>query len=218
MSIRTTKYKVPNLLKQIQAFEELIQKETGKDLDHYMGVQFHYDKAQEECDFAYHCDPIDGIEMASTGFDGIHFSFLTDHGAAKDLDHAAIVLVDPSWHEYHVSLVASNLKDFLRLFITTKNVFSLQPEDDSYKNGEINEDTDYIYRRLLEYFELTPFEDPVAYRNEMIDARSRSVMLPTRNGLGVVQVSSDQHHASFDVDEDGDIDLSELQTFLPKPV
>ncbi|MDF9841049.1 MULTISPECIES: hypothetical protein [unclassified Paenibacillus] len=95
MQRRTAKYAVPGILKQLEAFDVLIRQETGNTLDDYMGIQFQYDEAEREPDFAYPCDPVDSILMASTGWDGLHFSFLTDFGAVKDLDNAPIVFVEP---------------------------------------------------------------------------------------------------------------------------
>lgn len=211
MRKHAAKYPVPEMLKQLQAFDEFIQQETGNTLDDYMGIQFQYDEAEQEVDFAYPCDPVDSILMASTGWDGLHFSFLTDFGTVRDLEHAPIVFVEPICHEYHVSLVAANIKDFLRMFITTKNILSLRPEDDSYKNDDISEDCVYICRRMAEYFGLTPFEDPVVYRRELLERREVAAVLPTRNGIGVMQVSSDSAHESFEVDEDVDVELEELK-------
>lgn len=211
MQRRTAKYAVPGILKQLEAFDELIRQETGNTLDDYMGIQFQYDEAEREPDFAYSCDPVDSILMASTGWDGLHFSFLTDFGAVKDLDNAPIVFVEPIGYGHHVSLVAANIKDFLRMFITTKSILSLKPEDDSYKNDAISQDHEYIAGRLAEYFRLSPFEDPVAYRREFLERREQAVVLPTRNGVGVVQVSSDPAHVSLEVDGDGDVELEELK-------
>lgn len=211
MQRRTTKYPVPEMLKQLQAFDELIQQETGNNLDYYLGIQFQYDEAEREADFAYPCDPVDSILLASTGWDGRHYSFLTDFGAVKDLEQAPVIFVEPIAYEHHVSLIAANITDFLRMFITTKSIVTLTPEDDSYQNDDISEDSEYICRRLAEYFGLVPFEDLAAYRRDLLERREREAVLPTRNGIGVMQVSSDSAHASFDVDEDGDVELEELK-------
>lgn len=75
--------------------------------------------------FSYYITPPDLIPFASTGGDGIHFGFLTDFGAVKDLENAPIVCVTPT-NDPRIRYLSRDIREFLRMVITLPDAENLE--------------------------------------------------------------------------------------------
>ncbi|WP_339266720.1 hypothetical protein NYE54_24025 [Paenibacillus sp. FSL K6-1330] len=64
--------------------------------------------------------------FGKTGVGGDHFAFYTFNQSIKDLEEATIIFIQRMFFEKAVNLVARNLKDFLALFITLKELYVIE--------------------------------------------------------------------------------------------
>lgn len=64
---------------------------------------------------SYFNTPFDVVIIGTTGMDGDHFGILTEFGSATDLEEAPIVMVAPMDFDQPVKVVASNLREFIRM-------------------------------------------------------------------------------------------------------
>lgn len=119
-----------SILKTLLTINRELYELNGENVVDYLGIYI-----SEEPDLAYECTPEDALVFAHTGMGGDHFAFLTLNGSITDLDEAPIVFVQPMMFDYPVKLVARNLKDFLSIFLTLKELYILE-RFDWYKSKE----------------------------------------------------------------------------------
>jgi len=156
------------------------------------------------------------IKFASPGVDGVHFGFLTDFGQVKDLEDAYIVRVDPMDSDEPVHIVARNIQDFLRLLCFAPdalfNVDVTTSEEYIKKNYELATfpDLDDIHvmvsKRLRQRFFLEPIGSLYGYMQKVKLERESEIVLPTEDGIGVINKNLSkegiQKRDLFDLDSD----------------
>lgn len=153
----------------------------------------------------YYCTPVDAVRFANTGGDGIHYAFLTDFGSNLNLDECPIICVEPM-DPTKTRLVAKNLFDFLSLQLLgaedllSNHFTSEEAYIDYLENGreqmEISSYFDYasweantlaVGELAKERFALEPISSPFSYWAELRAERERMIVIPTNEGLGVIQ-------------------------------
>jgi hypothetical protein len=115
-------YKMPETLEKLVQLDKDLHQCNGHTVDHYIGlyISFNHD------DDRYECTPEDAVVFGRTGVGGDHFAFYTFNQSIKDLEEAPIIFIQPMFFENAVNLVARNLRDFLALFITLKELYVLE--------------------------------------------------------------------------------------------
>ncbi len=93
-------------------------------LEDYIGIMIRSEEGRK-----YDCTPDDAKVFAFTGVDGDHFAFSTESGTISDLDQAPILFIQPMCFENTVKLVARNIRDFLSIFLTLKEMYILERFD-----------------------------------------------------------------------------------------
>ncbi|SFB61686.1 hypothetical protein SAMN05216312_1198 [Cohnella sp. OV330] len=93
-------------------------------LEENMGIMIRHEEGQK-----YDCTPDDAKVFAFTGVDGDHFAFSTENGTITDLDNAPILFIQPMCFEDSVKAVARNIRDFLSLFLSLKELYILERFD-----------------------------------------------------------------------------------------
>lgn len=161
----------------IQAFaHEIGEKES--ELFEEMGMFLHSSLARWD----YFCTPINSMTFASTGGDGVHYSFL-------NLDNSSIkpVVMTVPMADRHNIILGESLSEFMRLG-ARYGYFSL--EQLAYDRQEtINELNDSFLRNtaemeekvlvnLIKEFDLTPWENVSVRLDELERHYSAQIILP----------------------------------------
>ncbi|MEH7402421.1 hypothetical protein V7148_15670 [Gottfriedia acidiceleris] len=182
------KYEIPKTLVNVINLQNQLDRESGS----LGGLYFSY----ENIDTRYLNTPLDVIQFARTGSDGVHFGFLTDFGQVGDLEDAYIVRVSPMDSDDPVQIVAKNLNDFLRLICyapgavevvdvtTNKDTFQKIPE---IKATQTIEGYEAAERKVLQQkFSLEPFKSLEDYLIGVKNERENQIVLPTEDSLGIL--------------------------------
>ncbi|MFJ7933362.1 hypothetical protein [Sporosarcina sp. NPDC096371] len=175
-------------------------------------------------EFAYAITPPDLIPFAHTGGGGIHFGFLTEFDAIKDLHEAPIVCVSPT-NDPPIRYVARNIQEFLDLASSVPHVEmieslwpcenttameTIQQEYASELDVEWAQKRDKIRRRFQATFH-TKLLPPQQYVQEVLEERSTETAIPTYDGLGVVgAITSDWPGRRYSFDDQRQQDEKEL--------
>jgi hypothetical protein len=218
------KFEVPELLVEFANLDGTVPDFTVS----YIGI----DRVHDDCRwFPYSTTPLDLLQFAWTGCDGIHFGFLTDFGAVADLEQAPIVCVSPSTRP-PLTLVARNLYEFLCALCEVKegpnfsdlqyhfgragdpwwNTFGLDPQD------ETHEEQLRTARIVRERLHLREMPDYRGYLADLWAERARSISLETADGLGILRTarSSSAVPERFDFDAEANKTLDAMRAYLSR--
>ncbi|MEH6939635.1 hypothetical protein V7056_17565 [Bacillus sp. JJ664] len=186
------KYEIPKTLNEIIDFQKQLKSEGLLAYDELMGFDF----SLAEIDTRYLNTPVDVIQFASPGVDGVHFGFLTDFGQVKDLEDAYIIRVSPMDSDDPVRIVARNIHDFLRLLCFAPdalfNVDVTTSEEYIKENPELAtfqaiDDIDLkISDRVRQRFFLEPIRSLNGYMQKVKLEREDEIVLPTEDSIGVI--------------------------------
>ncbi|EHB68513.1 hypothetical protein [Paenibacillus lactis] len=207
------RYPIPKTLEKLKEINRQVSSDLGVELDDILHVYIDYDLSNQDPEFAYNGHPLDVIPFALTAIGGEHFGFLTDFGSIDDLEDAPIVFVQAlPFEEYHVTLLANNIIDFLGLFLSYRDLtslFFLDDEPDIDDNTDPSEDPHLLYvkEKLIEGLGISA-KDPQKYRKDMLEKRSKEVALQTINGIGIKRISSEELGPVYSIDLD--VDYREL--------
>lgn len=215
------KYQIPKTLEKLKEINKQVSSDLEVELDDILNIYIDYDLSNQDSEFAYSGQPLDVIPFALTAFGGEHFGFMTDFGSIEELEDAPIVFVQalPS-EEYHITLIANNIIDFLRLFLTYRdltNLFLVDDESDIEDHTDTSEDPHLLYleAKLIEGLGISAIE-PKKYRQDMLQKRSQEVVLQTINGIGIKRISSEKLSPihSFGPDDDYQVLTNEVQRYF----
>jgi len=179
-------------------------------------------------DFAYSITPPDLIPFANTGGGGIHFGFLTDFGNVPTLTEAPIVCVSPT-NDPPIGYMAHNINDFL-------NLVSSVPHAEMLENIWSNPNETYIQEVFKEAAEYTSADwdaernkVAVHFKNKFVtqqvkigdaiqeakEKRMNTIILSTKDGLGIVGEDSGSTYEKFEFDMNhSDDQLSRINDYL----
>ncbi|WP_433943056.1 hypothetical protein [Paenibacillus sp. SN-8-1] len=171
--------------------------ETPSEL--FLGVDY-------EGTHGYFCTPVDAVQFANTGADGVHYAFLTDFGRFNNLDECRIIRVAPM-NPTSIQLVARNIKDFfcLQLLGCQDLLFNDFQSEDAYLEYLLEQDKDIsnvyfdykswkaekaaVAELAQSFLNLRPIENAYTYIQQLRAERRQQIVLETQDGLGVIQVS-----------------------------
>ena len=203
------KFELKSIEKLIQLENEL--KQMGLSLDRNLSLII----ADET--FRYETTPYDVLTFASTGGDGIHFSFLTDFGTVKNLEEAYIVCVSPMRYPQHIKIVARNIMEFIAVVCTLKSAMVIEnltffTEEKQYQklvadwdeiSSEFKKNALYVSDRLKQEFGIQELNNLYAYVDGVLTERANRTILPTLDGIGIVCVSNERDsHKVFPLSKD----------------
>ncbi|MFD0675219.1 hypothetical protein [Cohnella sp. GCM10027633] len=201
-----TKYPVPLTLKKLKEIDSHLFAERNTNIENLISLDFDFDLLNQDADFAYNNHPLDVIPFALTAFAGEHFGFLTDFGTVIDLENASIVHVEamPAG-EFHVTLIAINLKEFLGLLLANRDwisyIYEQNIEED--KSSDSNPDFSYFSKLLNDQIDIWPLILD-NYRENLIEIRSKRIVVSTLNGIGITRISSDNLGPNLIIDSNKD--------------
>ncbi|MGC5774164.1 hypothetical protein [Paenibacillus pabuli] len=115
-------YEMPESLADIVRIDRELREQHVGTFQDYVGFYIRFNSDDDR----YYCTPNDAVIFGGTGADGDHFAFFTFNGSIRDLEEAPIIFVQPMAFGNQVTLVARNLKDFLALFISLKEIYILE--------------------------------------------------------------------------------------------
>jgi hypothetical protein len=186
------KYEIPKTLVNAINLQSELNSEGLTQFGDLGGLFFSYEKI----DTRYLNTPLDVIQFARTGSDGVHFGFLTDFGQVNDLENAYIVRVSPMDSDDPVQIVARNLRDFLRLICYAPgavDVVDVTTNKDTFHNipelaaTQTIEGYDAEVRKALQQrFSLEPIKSLEGYLDEVKNERENEILLPTEDSLGII--------------------------------
>lgn len=105
--------------------------------------------------------------------------------------------------EFHVTLIARNIRDYLGLFLTYKcmiNMFSTVNEPSQEPSAvETHPHLSAVEAKLIHELGIQKIE-PVSYRQNMLRERSKEVV-QTINGIGVKRMTARELGPTFNVEE-----------------
>ncbi|PEJ58627.1 MULTISPECIES: hypothetical protein [unclassified Bacillus (in: firmicutes)] len=190
------KYEIPKTLVNAINLQSELQSEGITQFGELGGLFFSYEKI----DTRYLNTPLDVIQFANTGSDGVHFGFLTDFGQVNDLENAYIVRVSPMDSDDPVQIVARNLRDFLRLLCYAPGaveVVDVTSDEDTFHSvpeiaaTQTIEGYDAKARKALQQrFSLESINSIESYLNEVKNERESEILLPTEDSLGITNKSA----------------------------
>jgi|GEM_PF-2355777 len=185
-------YEVPASIRLLYELEEKL----GRAMDLELGL------IMNKSNFQYRCTPPDFITFAHSGMDGIHYGFLTDFGAAKDLENAYIAVASPMDFDHELWIVARNIRDFIRIVCTDRSVllnhFGSSEAYITHNNQHKEEESlerMAAARQMLQTFQLSRVEDLAKYMKELDEERGRSVRYRTLDTIGVAAGDMDNAHS-----------------------
>ncbi|MGE7823279.1 hypothetical protein [Paenibacillus sp. NPDC093718] len=114
-------YKRPKTLEKLVQLDQELHQLHGQTVNDYIGFYISFNNDDDR----YECTPEDAVVFGRTGVGADHFAFYTFNQSLKDLEEAPIIFIQPMF-EKTVHLVARNLRDFLALFITLKEIYVLE--------------------------------------------------------------------------------------------
>jgi hypothetical protein len=179
------KYELPPTIQRLYELKE----ELGSAMDLEIGL------LMQKYDMRYPCTPPDFIPFASPGVDGIHYCFVTDFGTVTDLEDAYIAVVSPMDFGSEIWLVASNIKDFLRILCTDKSILynSIAPFDTHKIGQEGRQELTPALQRLKESFTLTEIPDLAEYIESLRKQRDQLIGMQTLDTIGIVPLAGRTH-------------------------
>ncbi|GIO86648.1 hypothetical protein J25TS5_35800 [Paenibacillus faecis] len=198
-------YSIPDLLRRIIEWERRMVPEVPY-LEKPTGLFLGFSENENG---GYACSPADSILFANTGMDGVHYSLLTDFGKAADLGQAPVIRVAPMDFGNCVNLVAGNLSDFFSLLFYGHegllfNEFRTEQEYARYRVGEEEDQTTACFdhrkwreqkkrvsEAAIDQFQFVPIEHPFRYIQTLRAERTKSIVLPTKDGLGILPRSEE---------------------------
>ncbi|USB31843.1 hypothetical protein [Paenibacillus sp. YPG26] len=157
----------------------------------------------------YFCTPVDAVNFANTGADGVHYAFLTDFGRYDNLDECLIIRVSPM-NPTAIQVVARNIKDFfsLQLCGNADLLFNDFLSEEAYVEflEEQEKDTTSVYFDYKSWkaeqeiaaesaqssLNLRPIKNAYTYIQELRAERRREIVLETQDGLGIMPISSNR--------------------------
>ncbi|GIO31778.1 hypothetical protein [Paenibacillus sp. USDA918EY] len=113
---------MPETLERLVLLDTELRKDYGRTIDDYIGFYISFNNDEDR----YYCTPNDSIVFGRTGVNGDHFAFYTFKGSTIDLEEAPIIFIQPMSFGNEISLVARNLKDFLSLFVSLREIYILE--------------------------------------------------------------------------------------------
>ena len=164
-------------------------------------------------DFTYSITPPDLIPFAHTGGGGIHFGFLTDFGVATTLNEAPIVCVSPT-NDPPIRYMASNITEFLNLVSSVSHAEILEniwsnpteafiqqvfKEVAEYSSAEWDAERNKIAEQFKNKFDTQHVKIGTAIQ-EAKDKRMNSIILSTKDGLGIVGEENGGTYEKFEFD------------------
>lgn len=191
---------IPDLLERLIAWQKDIAHEVPY-LETPTGYFLNFDETDNG---GYTCSPVDSIVFARTGYDGIHYSLLTDFGRVTNLSEAPVICVSPMDFGHCVRIVAENIKDFFALSLFGHDTFLLIdfPTKEAYmqhlREQQELKSTPYfdaelwtrqkklVQEKAASAFSFPPIEDPFDYVQKVRAKRSANIVLRTSDSLGVV--------------------------------
>lgn len=168
---------IPDLLERLIAWQKDIAHEVPY-LETPTGYFLNFDETDNG---GYTCSPVDSIVFARTGYDGIHYSLLTDFGRVTNLSEAPVICVSPMDFGHCVRIVAENIKDFFALSLFGHDTFLLIdfPTKEAYmqhlREQQELKSTPYfdaelwtrqkklVQEKAASAFSFPPIEDPFDY-------------------------------------------------------
>ncbi|MEH7883417.1 hypothetical protein V7654_03725 [Bacillus sp. JJ1609] len=215
------KYSAPETLKQLIDLQADLHQKRLLPYEDLLGYYFSNDEVGER----YLNTPVDLISFARPGMDGIHYGFLTDFGLVEDLENAYIVRVSPMDFDDPVKIVAWNLRDFMRMLcyapaslnlldISSNQVYC---KEVGHEDSNILEDVSTLHVRTIfrDTFQLEPMNDIYSYLKSVKDERTKEIVVPTNDGVGVVNnISNTMEHPAFDLNRDSSLEIDKVKFFL----
>lgn len=134
-----------SFLKALSELDRELYERNGTNIADYLGISI-----SQKPGFAYECTPEDSFVFANTGMGGDHFVFLTKNGSISNLDEAPILFVQPMVFDNPVKLVARNIKDFISIFLTLKELYILERFDWYESKEDMNTDIEKHYKPNIE--------------------------------------------------------------------
>lgn len=219
------KYPVPETLKQIISLQDELNKEGKLPYGDLLGYYF----SLAEVDTRYLNTPLDVIQFAHPGSDGIHYGFLTDFGQVDHLEDAYIVRVSPVDFDEPVKIVARNLRDFMRIICFSPNamdMFDIQTTEAEFNRyaheiPSLSELADYDRSEARDIFQkefqLEPIKNLYDYLQQVKEERNLAAVFPTEDGIGVVQtpqLDDPQPIQPMKLERQQDLDLEQVKQFF----
>lgn len=215
------RYSAPETLKQLINLQAELHQKRLLPYGDLLGYYF----SNAEVGERYLNTPVDLIYFARPGMDGIHYGFLTDFGLVEDLEDAYIVRVSPMDFDDPVKIVAGNLKDFMRMLcyapaslnlleISSNQVYC---KEVGHEDSIILEDESTMQVRTIfrDTFQLKPVKDIYSYLINVKDERTREIVVPTSDGVGVVNnISNAMEHPSFELNRDSSLEIDKVTSIL----
>ena len=224
---------MPDLLQSIIQWEKEIAPEVPY-LDTPTGFYLTFN---ENDNGGYRCSPVDSIMFADTGYDGIHYSLLTDFGRVTNLNEAPVIRVSPMDFGNCVRMVAKNIRDFFTLHFfgheglllldfesKEEYLHYLQSQDDAqasehFDREKWDRERAIVREEAVKAFNLERIEDGFGYVQELQAQRKKDSVLKTLDGLGIVPLGEREEakeyipHPWRRIDF-SDVDLNELKAFV----
>ncbi|MFJ5717113.1 hypothetical protein [Neobacillus sp. NPDC093127] len=218
------KYPIPETLKQIISLKNQLKKEGKLSHGNLLGYYF----SLADIDSRYLNTPLDVVEFANPGADGIHFGFLTDFGQVDDLENAYIVRVSPMDFDEPVKIVARNLYDFMRMicfspgavefldiYTSETDYERLVHEIPSLSLSQIENDQQRDVNKVFQMeFQLQPIKHIYDYLQQIKKERMQATVLPTEDGIGVVNKKEQKQHQHFPLKRQVDLELHAVIQFF----
>ncbi len=186
------KYNIPLTLQKIINFQNVLADPEQV----YLGLHFYLSLEN----FRYFNTPSDVVVFGNIGVDGIHFGFLTDYSSITDLELAPIVCICPMDFERPTRIVANNLREFLRVNMTDKELFYNQFESEENYSAvkkrwaeealyQLSENDKLVKEKVtklfLEKLLLPIIDNPYLYVRSIELDRQSKVSIQTQDGLGI---------------------------------
>lgn len=202
------KYELPSVFIKLRQIEEDLEKSGHCLLDLHLTFA--------DPDFQCSITPPDLITFFETRGDLVHFGYLTDFGAVKDLEEAFVVCVSPAGYP-PLKVVARNISDFLALVVKTKNAESLDYFTLESESFEENEDkgAHYVALELSANLTLPYINDVRGYIRGVQDYRESLLRYRTSDGLGIRRTSLSTTNVTEDyVCDFGVDDIDRMKEYL----
>lgn len=180
-------YNVPDMIYRLYELEQ----QMGQKMDTEIGL------LMQKHDMRYPCTPPDFIPFASPGVDGIHYCFVTDFGTVDRLDEAWIAVVSPMDFGNERWIVARNLKEFLQVLYTDRDVLYNRfdtPEQyirhTAQRGHEAPSPKNVALERLREMFGINAINDMAEYIGQLQKQRHEAICMQTLDSIGVMPLDN----------------------------
>lgn len=221
------KYAVPPTLKALIEVAEELERE-GYEIWNVIGF---YPTLHHS---GYLNTPFDVVAFGWTGGDGEHYGFLTDFSSAADLENAPIVMVSPMSFDQPAVVVASNIREFMRVVMIDSSLLYMGYENEQAylkSNQEMQEsltrdggfgDTEEdrqnkqaVLKKLEDKLKPPIISNPYKYSENVAIDREKRILVATKDKLGVTNIhpsDSSKRHSALLVDEY--LEIKEVRSFL----